>query len=150
MPNRPLYEHNLFSINLENLILPVPEHTTQIISDGGTIRAFYAFFDKPFDTYQLQIENLVFLGYSVIFLSALAVIKYRQKHMWFWLLIAGIFIVMSLGPELKIFYEPTGIILPEQILYDTIPEWSELRAPARFIVMANLALAVLALSLIHI
>ena len=135
---------SVFSINLENLILPVPEHTTQIISDGGAIRSFYAFFDKPFDTYQLQVENLVFLGYSVIFLSALAVIKYRQKHMWFWLLIAGVFIVMSLVPELKIFYEPTGIILPERILYDTIPEWSELRAPARFIVMANLALAVLA------
>ena len=144
LPSRPLYEHNLFSINLENLILPTPEHTTQIISDGGAIRSFYTFFDKPFDTYQLQVENLVFLGYSVIFLSALAVIKYRQKHMWFWLLIAGVFIVMSLGPELKIFYEPTGIILPERILYDTIPEWNELRAPARFIVMANLALAVLA------
>ena len=144
LPNRPLYEHYVFSINLENLILPTPEHTTQIISDGGAIRSFYTFFDKPFDTYQLQVENLVFLGYSVIFLSALAVIKYRQKHMWFWLLIAGIFTVMSLGPELKIFYEPTGIILPERILYDTIPEWSELRAPARFIVMANLALAVLA------
>ena len=127
--DRRLAEHAGYSISLENLILPVPEHTTQILSDIGAV---------------IQIENYVFLGYSVIFLSALAVIKYRQKHVWFWLLIAGIFIVMSLGPELKIFYEPTGIVLPERIFYDTIPEWNEIRAPARFIVMANLALAVLA------
>jgi len=38
----------------------------------------------------------------------------------------------------------TGIVLPDKIFYDTIPEWDEIRAPARFIVMANLALAVLA------
>ncbi len=144
LPNRPLYEHNLFSINLENLILPTPEHTSQVISDHGVIRSFYAFFQIPFDTYKLQIENIVFLGYSVIFLSALAIIKYRQKHIWFWLLIAGIFMVMSLGPELKVFHEHTGIILPERIFYDTVPEWNEIRAPARFIVMTNLALAVLA------
>ena len=143
LPNRPLFEHNMFSINLENLILPTPEHTTQIISDYGIIQSFYTFFNVPFDSYQLQIENLVFLGYSVIFLSAPAIIKYRQKHVWFWLLITGIFILMSLGPELKIFHESTGIILPERIFYDTIPEWDEIRAPARFIVIADLALAIL-------
>ena len=144
LPVRPIYEHYVFSVNLENLILPVPEHTTQRFSDYGVIKSFYTFFEKPFDTYALQIENLVFLGYSVIFLSALAIIRYRQKHIWFWLLICGIFVVMSLGPELKIFHEPTKIILPERILYDTIPEYDQIRAAARFVVMANLALAVLA------
>ena len=142
LPDRPLYEHYIFSINLENLILPSPEHTTQILSDYGMIISFYTFFDKP--VHQLQIENLVFLGYSVIFLSALAVIRYRQNHIWFWLLICGIFVVMSLGPELKIFHQSTGIVLPDKVFYDAVPEWDEIRAPARFIVMANLALAVLA------
>ena len=142
LPDRALYEHYIFSINLENLILPIPEHTTQILSDYGMIISFYTFFDKP--VHQLQIENLVFLGYSVIFLSALAVIRYRQNHIWFWLLICGIFVVMSLGPELKIFHQSTGIVLPDKVFYDAVPEWDEIRAPARFIVMANLALAVLA------
>ena len=142
MPDRLLDEHIKFSTNLENLILPVPEHTTQILSDYGMIISFYTFFDKP--VHQLQIENLVFLGYSVIFLSALAVIRYRQNHIWFWLLICGIFVVMSLGPELKIFHQSTGIVLPDKVFYDAVPEWDEIRAPARFIVMANLALAVLA------
>jgi hypothetical protein len=144
LSGRPLDEHISFSANLENFILPTPEHTTNIISDNASIRSFYTFFDKPFDVYQLQIENLVFLGYSVIFLSALAIIRYRQNHTWFWLLICGIFVLMSLGAELKIFQEPTGIILPEKIFYDAIPQWDEIRAPARFIVMANLALAILA------
>jgi hypothetical protein len=122
-PMRPLGEHIKYSANLENLIHPgEPQSTLHI--DG--------------------IEDLVFLGYSVIFLSALAVIRYRQKHVWFWLLICGIFILMSLGPELKIFDESTGIVLPDKVFYDVIPEWDEIRAPARFIVMANLALAVLA------
>ena len=142
LPSRPLSEHINYSANLENLILPVHQHTTQIISDYGMITSFYSFFDKqPFSQ---SIENLTFLGYSVIFLSALAVIRYRRNHTWFWLLICGIFVLMSLGPELKIFNESTGIVLPDKVFYDNIPGWDQLRSPARFIVMANLALAVLA------
>ena len=142
LPSRPLSEHINYSANLENLILPVHQHTTQIISDYGMITSFYSFFDKqPFSQ---SIENLTFLGYSVIFLSALAVIRYRRNHTWFWLLICGIFVLMSLGPELKIFNDSTGIELPDKVFYDNIPGWDQLRSPARFIVMANLALAVLA------
>ncbi len=142
---RPLIEHFQYSANLENLILPVPEHTTQILSDYGMILSFYSFFDKPGiqSIASTHIESFIFLGYSVIFLSALAVIKYRQNHIWFWLLICGIFILLSFGPELKIFHEPTGITLPHKVFYDVVPEWDEIRAPARFIVMANMALAVL-------
>ena len=142
LPSRPLSEHINYSANLENLILPVHQHTTQIISDYGMITSFYSFFDKQ--PFTLSIENLTFLGYSVIFLSALAVIRYRRNHTWFWLLICGIFVLMSLGPELKIFNESTGIELPDKVFYDNIPGWDQLRSPARFIVMANLALAVLA------
>ena len=71
---------------------------------------------------------MVFLGYSVIFLSALAVIKYRRNHIWFWLLICGIFIVMSFGPELKILHEPTGIIMPDKIFYDAIPDMGRIKS----------------------
>ena len=140
--NRALSEHIKYSASLESLILPGSTHTTQIISDYGMNISFYSFFDKPVPIG--EIEHLIFLGYSVIFLSALAVIRYRRNHIWFWLLICGIFILMSFGPELKILHEPTGITLPHKVFYDVVPEWDEIRAPARFIVMANLALAVLA------
>ena len=128
-PDRTLSEHIGYSVSLENLIHPTPMHTIQKLSDNVTT--------------QLQIENFVFLGYSVIFLSALAVIRYRQNHIWFWVLICGIFLLMSFGPELKIFGQPTGIGMPDKLFYDTIPEWDEIRAPARFMVLVNLALAVL-------
>jgi len=139
--DRRLQEHITYSTNLENLILPAPEHTTQVLSNDGMITSFYSFFDKP--VWDPHIEQYSFLGYSVIFLSALAVIRYRRNHAWFWLLICGIFIVMSFGPELKIFHQSTGIVMPEKIFFDTIPEWDEIRAPARFIVISTLSLAIL-------
>ena len=141
-PMRPLIEHIDYSISLENLILPNSLQTTQIISNYEMNTSFYSFFDSPI--MYPNVEAMVFLGYSVIFLSALAVIRYRRNHIWFWLLICGIFILMSFGPELKILHEPTGITLPHKVFYDVVPEWDEIRAPARFIVMANMALAVLA------
>ena len=141
-PMRPLSEHIAYSASLENLILPSSFQTSQVISNYGTNTSFYSFFDKP--VVLPNHEAMIFLGYSVIFLSVLAVIRYRQNHTWFWLLICGIFILMSLGPELQIFSESTGIVLPDKVFYDAIPEWDEIRAPARFIVMANMALAVLA------
>ena len=141
-PMRPLIEHIDYSISLENLILPNSLQTTQIISNYEMNTSFYSFFDSP--VMYPNIEAMVFLGYSVIFLSALAVIRYRRNHIWFWLLICGIFILMSFGPELKFLHEPTGITLPHKVFYDVVPEWDEIRAPARFIVMANMALAVLA------
>ena len=138
----PLQLHVQFSAGLENFILPTPVHTTQTISDYGIIHSFYSLFFEQYE-YFIHTEHMVFLGYSVIFLSALAVIRYRQDHTWFWLLICGIFVVMSFGPELKIFNQSTGIGMPDKIFYDAVPVWDEIRAPARFIVMANLALAVL-------
>ena len=99
---RTLIEHIDYSVSLENLILPSSFQTSQTISNYGTGTSFYSFFDKPvmFPNH----EAMVFLGYSVIFLSALTVIRYRQNHTWFWLLICGIFILMSFGPELQIFF----------------------------------------------
>ena len=141
-PMRTLSEHIEYSVSLENLILPNSLQTTQIISNYEMNTSFYSFFDSPI--MYPNVEAMVFLGYSVIFLSALAIIRYRRNHIWFWLLICGIFILMSFGPELKILHEPTGITLPHKVFYDVVPEWDEIRAPARFIVMANMALAVLA------
>jgi hypothetical protein len=64
---RPIAEHIEYSTSLENLIQPTELHTTQIFSDQSV--------------HIYEVENFIFLGYSVIFLSALAIIKYRQKHM---------------------------------------------------------------------
>jgi len=46
LPVRPVLEHILFGVTVENLILPVPEHTTSIITDHAMIRSFYTFFNN--------------------------------------------------------------------------------------------------------
>ncbi len=146
---RPLIEHIEYSINLENLVIPTSFHTylnnpwqfgESNCGSLNTSNAFGFCIDSP----RISIENYVFLGYSVIFLASLSIIKFRDMRTLFWLIVIGIFVVLSLGPELKIFNELTGVFLPERILYDNIPGWDNFRSPARFIVMADLGMAILA------
>ena len=137
---REITEHQKYSVSLDNLFIPSSFHSTQSISDYGLMRALYSAFDQE---YQYQtVEQIVYLGYPVIFLSFLA-IKFRTKYVWFWGSIGGFFLLMSLGPELRFFNNLTGIVLPERMFYEIIPGWEAIRAPARFIVITNLALAIL-------
>lgn len=139
---RPLSQHMMFSVSIENLVMPTPLQTNQQHSDFALIKWFHSVFEKEVQEIS-TIEQLVFLGYSVIFLSFLALIKFRNKHFWFWVLISGVFLILSLGPDLKFFNQPIGFTLPEKVLYETLPGWDNFRAPARFIVMTTLAMAIL-------
>lgn len=96
-------------------------------------------------------EYTVFVGYTVIILSIIAIIKVKIKDIKFWVLSAVIFFVLSLGPILHI----NGIInivldgysthipLPYAILMH-IPIFSLARVPSRWTVLLMLSLAVLA------
>lgn len=137
---RKISEHQKYSVSLDNLFIPSSFHSTQSTSDYGLMRALYSVFDQE---YQYQtVEQVVYLGYPVIFLSFLA-LKFRTKYVWFWGSIGGFFLLMSLGPELRFFNNLTGIMLPERIFYEMVPGWEAIRAPARFIIITNLALAIL-------
>jgi hypothetical protein len=95
-------------------------------------------------------EYTVFIGYTVMALSAIAVIKNKSKETKFWISSALIFLVLSLGPVLHVngithitlngndFYLP----LPYTILMH-IPLLSIARVPARWDVLVVLSLAVL-------
>lgn len=96
-------------------------------------------------------EYTVFLGYTVILLSILAVIKIKTKDIKFWVLSSLTFFVLSLGPILHINgivkicldgYE-TYIPLPYAILMQ-IPVFSLARVPSRWTVLLSLSLTVLA------
>ena len=113
--NRKLSEHQKYSVSLDNLFIPSPFHTTQSTSDYGLMRALYSVFDQEFQ-YE-TVEQVVYLGYPVIFLSFLA-LKFRTRYVWFWGSIGGFFLLMSLGPELRFFNNLTGIVLPERIFYE--------------------------------
>jgi len=139
---KPMWQHEMFSVSIENLIMPAPKHTTQIYSDYQLLYGFHALAGNP-DVGKRTVEQMVYLGYVVIILATIALIKFRRQYAWFWASIGGLFLLLSLGPELRFFNSLTGIILPERLLYEFVPGWDAIRAPARFIVLTNISLAIL-------
>jgi hypothetical protein len=91
------------------------------------------------------IESVVYIGYAVFALSLFATIK-LWKRVKFWLIGALVFMILSLGPTLHVFgissfsHLQVTFPLPEFLLLYIVPFF---RAPARFIPMAMLCLAVL-------
>ena len=159
---RPISEHVRFSASLENFVIPTTLHSHQYFSDNSLINSLFLTFNQPNCEYVssettpdcvnqpiYHLEQNVFLGYSVIFLATLSIVKFRNPLTWFWLLICGVFAILCLGPELKIYNQLTGIFLPEKILYENIPWWDDFRAPARFIVMVNLGMSILASTAVY-
>ena len=69
---------------------------------------------------------------------------YLSRSQGFYLGLAACAFVLSLGPTLRVFGHPTGIILPYMILYKYCPGFNSLRAVSRFAVVVSVALAVLA------
>ena len=94
-------------------------------------------------------ERSVFLGYTVLVLAGLALIRRRQAGAAFWALAALAAWLLSLGPMLHAGGRSTftafgvTIPLPYLALYNWVPGFSVMRVPARFAVLASLALAVL-------
>lgn len=80
------------------------------------------------------------LGYSTLLIAVLGFRRARAQM--FWLLLALVFFVLSLGPKLHVGGENTGIALPYGWLGE-LPLLSMLRKPDRFIVMLQLSVAML-------
>jgi hypothetical protein len=175
---RPLGEHVSFSANLENFVIPTTLHSHQYFSGNSLINSLFLTFNQPncennsaesttkrvegmppptfkdlpptcIDHPTYRLEQKIFLGYSVIFLASLSIAKFRNTGTWFWLLSCGVFAVLCLGPELKFYNNFIGISLPEKILYENIPWWDDFRSPARFIVMVNLGMSILASTAVY-
>jgi hypothetical protein len=96
------------------------------------------------------IEGVTYLGFTAIALAGFAAVKLRRET-FPWLLAIFAFAVLALGPVLHVLGESVftsfrvNIPLPELLLYYVLPVF---RAPARFVVMVTLCLAVVsALSL---
>jgi hypothetical protein len=138
-----LWQHEMFSVSLENLIMPSPKHTSQSLTDYAIMHAIHDLAGSPNVPGVRSIEQAVYLGYAAIILATIALISFRKQYAWFWASLGGLFLLISLGPELRIFNNLTGIILPERLLYEVIPGWDAIRAPARFIVITNISLAIL-------
>jgi hypothetical protein len=85
----------------------------------------------------------IFFGYSVMALSALTLIYLRPRGIWFWAITALVFFVLSLGPYLHAGgHDLMSIPLPHRWL-SFIPIFKVDRSPVRFVVMAEMALALI-------
>lgn len=98
-------------------------------------------------------EGTVFIGYVGLALSIIAIIKQRTHDVWFWAVALGVFLVLSLGPELRAnglvhvpstvpYLHNATIYLPYAALWD-LPVFSIARVPSRWDVMVMLCVAVL-------
>ncbi|MBU2541764.1 MAG: hypothetical protein KJ593_07665 [Candidatus Omnitrophica bacterium] len=88
-------------------------------------------------------EKMAFLGFTVIILTVLAIIKfYKKREVKFWSLTLIIFLLLSLGLYLHVGGRKTIVPLPFFIIY-FFPLIKNLRAPGRFIIMAILNCAIL-------
>jgi hypothetical protein len=96
-------------------------------------------------------ERVNFIGYIVLVLSILSLLKSRRKpDIKFWLVTTFLFTIISLGPILHFngaftFTDSNlKIPLPYQILYNTVPFLKNCRTVGRFFVIATLGYSVLA------
>jgi len=96
-------------------------------------------------------EYTVYAGYTVLFLSCIAILKVKTREIRFWALSAGLFVILSLGPLLHIngvfMMTIEGIYFAIPLPYSLImnlPVVSMARAPVRWDIMTMLALSVLA------
>jgi len=138
---RPIDEHIDYSSGLINFITPTFFHTTQVFSENDILKNIYLLFNEDIQATS-HYETYSYLGYSVIVLSIFA-LKFRFRFSWFWVFIGVGSAILSMGPELKIINNLTGIVMPEKFLYDYFPGWDSFRAPGRFIMMTNLSMAIL-------
>jgi hypothetical protein len=135
-----LAEVNQWSADLLAFFLPSPYHALW----GGLVEGIYARFTGNI------FEQTVYIGYVVLALALITVVKAHQEDARFWALCAIIFFVLALGPFLHIqgkdlfalgdaiFYIP----LP-YLLFGFIPILKGARVASRFDVMLMLSLAVL-------
>jgi hypothetical protein len=131
-----------YSADLLAFFLPSPYHPIW----GPLISLpFYAHFTGNIT------EQTVYMGYMVLILSAIAILKVPKEQTCFWAMSAIAFFVLSLGPFLHIHGRDTlelggvSLALPlPNLPMHFVPLLKAMRVPSRFSIMLMLALAVLA------
>jgi hypothetical protein len=79
-------------------------------------------------------------GYTALVMLLVGVVALRQRVAW--LVAAGAFFLLSLGPELQVGGQVTGVTLPYAWLSE-LPVFSMLRKPDRFFVLVEFFIALL-------
>lgn len=122
-----------FSADLFSYVVPAYWHSVW----GG---AFDRLFTEHFTGNTVEATQYLGVSFLLLFLFFHQKIPKKQKRVW--LVVGGVFLVLSLGPRLHVF----GNVLPVPLPYDLIDSWpiiSVVRAVARAGVFVGVAMAVL-------
>ncbi len=96
---------------------------------------------KAEDETALSPDRQAFLGYSALALAAYALVRnFRAAR--FWLVVAGAFALLSLGPTLHVWGQETRVPLPFALAHQ-IPILNFIRVPMRYGMMIYLPLAMM-------
>jgi hypothetical protein len=85
-----------------------------------------------------------FLGYTLVVLAAVGIVKTRWRTWGLWVVMALFFYVLSLGPSLHILRSTFRIPLPYTLFHNYFPFFSVMRSPGRFAVLVTLSCAIIA------
>jgi hypothetical protein len=140
----PLAESSRWGADLLAFFVPSTHHSLW----ANFVRPFYNRFYAHAGN---DTEQTVYIGYVVLALAVVAIIKAPKAETRFWLVAALTFFELSLGPFLHIYGSDTLVLhglelsLPlPNILLHIIPGLNAIRSSSRFSVMLMLAMAVLA------
>lgn len=90
------------------------------------------------------IHDYLALGYAALALALIgAVVGWRRSGGKFWVVLALLALVLSMGPELQVGRDLTGIPLPFRLL-EGLPGMEAIAKPERLVVLARLCMGVLA------
>jgi hypothetical protein len=122
------------SANLAGFLIPDPEFTH--------------LYGKRFAALHAQVRRGVsgretFLGFPLVLLAFLGLFGPRSRTKLLGVALLLVFLVLSLGPELRVFEETTDIPLPYAVLR-AVPPFQMARSPVRFVLVAVFALSLLA------
>ena len=110
---------------------------------GGVIRAWSHDSTPQPDGSYLAVNKgqQIYLGYVALALAIVGTSHGRRRgETWFWVTSALLFFVLTLGPNLRIAGQDTGIPLPFRLL-EVLPFFKGNRYPSRYSVMLLLSVA---------
>ncbi|MDX6611434.1 MAG: hypothetical protein QOD75_620 [Blastocatellia bacterium] len=123
-----------FSANLPGFVIPEPRRKPLY---GGMFAALSARMTKGSDGRE------TFIGFPILVFAVIGLAALRQKIMWAAAAVGLAFLVLSLGPTLKVFGAETGMPLPYALLMK-VPPFDLGRTPVRFVMMGIFFLKIVA------
>lgn len=133
--SKPLFiESSNFSANLGGFLIPEPQRTPLY---GNLFAALSARINKGMDGRE------TFIGFPLLVFAVIALLSSRQKMVRAAALVSLLFLILSLGPTLKVFGSDTGLPLPYALLMK-IPPFDLGRTPVRFVMMGAFFLTIVA------